>query len=510
MEFSEKEEYQNFNFISSLARKYKDKSQEQKIQINQLKQRIEALEKQVSDSTSKWGQEGHRSVDRYHDRSQEFQIKQEDNTDTWSNEHFGLAQYASSLAPVLTEKISVGNQTEPINENDASQRMNEAKDQLIAQLRNQINSLTWQVEIMKDEALKPKAEEPKMSQLLFGLVPNKNPEIRKEKACLATPEKISSLKSDQFQIDNDSDDYSFLNTADKKKKIMMTQNLPSNFLKEIEVLKDEIKKKDEQIQCLTDDRLEEIRAKEETIKILSEEILKSNANLCKLRSNPALKGLFKKSKGRISLDIGEYEGDYIDGKAFGKGTLKFHNGDSYDGEMRSNKPHGYGQLVSPNGCVRVGKFENGNMNGKGVIRFVRKAVEDPNHAGKVLRSATTIWSKEEEYDGDIKNNKKCGLGKLTFADQSLYIGEFDNDMMSGFGRYFYTNGDVYEGYFKDGKKEGFGCLFEYSSSTIIRGNYKEDLMHGSVTRFEQSMLMSYKNGHFIFGSYLSKDRKSVV
>lgn len=503
MEFSEKEEYQNFNFISSLARKYKDKSQEQKIQIGQFKQRIESLEKQVSELTSKWGRDGHRSVDRYQDRSGEFQIKQEDNTDTWSNEHFGLPQYASSLAPGLTDKISVANQTEPINENAALQRMSEAKDQQIAQLRNQVNSLNWQLEILREETAKSKVEEPKMSQLLFGLVPSKNPEPRsREKSYVDTPDKISSLKSDQL-IDNDSDDYSFLNTADKRNR-MMGQNLPSNFLKEIEVLKDEIKKRDEQIQCLTDGGSEDIRAKEETIKILCQEILKSNANLCKLRSNPALKGLFKKSKGRISLDIGEYDGDYIEDKAFGKGTLKYHNGDSYDGEFRSNKPHGYGQLVSPNGCVRVGKFENGNMNGKGVIRFVRKAIEDPNHAGKVLRSATTIWSKEEEYDGDIKNNKKCGLGKLTFSDQSLYIGEFDNDMMSGFGRYFYTNGDVYEGYFKDGKKEGFGCLFEYSSSTIIRGNYKEDLMHGSVTRFEQSMLMSYKNGHFIFGSYLSK------
>jgi hypothetical protein len=61
-----------------------------------------------------------------------------------------------------------------------------------------------------------------------------------------------------------------------------------------------------------------------------------------------------------------YEGEYRDGKASGRGTYVYTNGDRYEGEWRDNKLNGRGTYTYATGGRYVGEWRNDRANGRGV------------------------------------------------------------------------------------------------------------------------------------------------
>ncbi len=57
-----------------------------------------------------------------------------------------------------------------------------------------------------------------------------------------------------------------------------------------------------------------------------------------------------------------------------KKTKKYKNGDTYVGEMKNDKPHGYGTYTWPIGEKYVGVFKNDKKHGQGTWTF--KAIEE--------------------------------------------------------------------------------------------------------------------------------------
>ena len=45
-------------------------------------------------------------------------------------------------------------------------------------------------------------------------------------------------------------------------------------------------------------------------------------------------------------------------------------GDKYEGEILNNKPHGQGKYYSATGEIRKGSFNNGQLNGKGIMNLI--------------------------------------------------------------------------------------------------------------------------------------------
>ncbi|MDP0530677.1 hypothetical protein NLB58_02145 [Porphyromonas gingivalis] len=73
-----------------------------------------------------------------------------------------------------------------------------------------------------------------------------------------------------------------------------------------------------------------------------------------------------------------YEGNFVDFKREGEGTLYTENGDKiYEGEWKNNKYHGYGMYFMRGQCRYDGLWENGKRNGDGVA-YDEKGIEEYN------------------------------------------------------------------------------------------------------------------------------------
>jgi len=62
-----------------------------------------------------------------------------------------------------------------------------------------------------------------------------------------------------------------------------------------------------------------------------------------------------------------------------------YQGNSYDGELQNNEPHGRGIMRMPDGSVYEGEFVHGQFHGRGVLRFPKGRLEgvcDPGELGE--------------------------------------------------------------------------------------------------------------------------------
>jgi len=108
-----------------------------------------------------------------------------------------------------------------------------------------------------------------------------------------------------------------------------------------------------------------------------------------------------------------------------------------------------------------------------------------------------------EYIGDIKEGKRHGKGKQTWANGDIYKGDWEYNSRSGHGIFIFFNGDIYEGEFKEGKRHGKGKL-TLADGDIYEGDYKEGKRHGKgkLTRaaviYEGDWENDFPSGYGIF------------
>ena len=111
-----------------------------------------------------------------------------------------------------------------------------------------------------------------------------------------------------------------------------------------------------------------------------------------------------------------YNGEFLDFKFNGSGTLEFTIGDKYKyvGEFLNNELHGQGIFTWDNGDRYIGEHKNNKRDGQGVFNYNDGA----------------------SYSGTWKDGEKNGKGKLTWPDGSTYEGEFVNGIREGEGIFF--------------------------------------------------------------------------
>ena len=81
------------------------------------------------------------------------------------------------------------------------------------------------------------------------------------------------------------------------------------------------------------------------------------------------------------------------------------------------------------------------------------------------------------YEGDWKDGKRNGRGKMVFANGEIYEGDFQDDNMHGHGKMVFAVGDIYEGEWIDGQCHGRGKM-TLANGGVYEGDYKDDVMHG--------------------------------
>jgi hypothetical protein len=70
------------------------------------------------------------------------------------------------------------------------------------------------------------------------------------------------------------------------------------------------------------------------------------------------------------------------------------------------------------------------------------------------------------YEGEFRNDKKCGLGMEKYHDEIIYEGNFENNLRHGFGKLIYDETIYYEGYWLN----NIAVIFHDPASLVEAGN----------------------------------------
>jgi hypothetical protein len=135
------------------------------------------------------------------------------------------------------------------------------------------------------------------------------------------------------------------------------------------------------------------------------------------------------------------------------GPYKEANGDTYQGQYKNGLKHGFGKLVTPDGRLFEG-YWNQNM-GTGKVRIID----------------------ENTYEGDWRNGNKDGQGRETNQNGDEYTGSFQNNFRHGQGTYRKANGDNYVGNFNNGKYDGLGKMV-WKDGKSYEGGWSDGKIHG--------------------------------
>ena len=139
-----------------------------------------------------------------------------------------------------------------------------------------------------------------------------------------------------------------------------------------------------------------------------------------------------------------------------------------------------------------------NLNGKYKVEYigdegVRNIYEGDWKNNKKHGKGKLIYEEDEFYEGDFKYDKFDGKGKYVSPNYFRYEGDFKNNEYHGKGKFTYSNGDIYEGDWKDGNKHGKGKM-TYSNGDIYEGDWKDGIKHGKGK-------MTYSNGDIYEGDW---------
>ncbi len=136
---------------------------------------------------------------------------------------------------------------------------------------------------------------------------------------------------------------------------------------------------------------------------------------------------------KVSMDYGSMK------KSDWKHTIK----GEFLGEMKDNKPQGFG-VLKENGITYIGEFAKGKLDDGFVT---------------IIEHDTLL------YKGGYSNGKYHGEGTLYKHGDILYIGEFKKGLYHGFGKLFSDSSLVYIGSWKNGLYHGKGILYKNGKAT---------------------------------------------
>lgn len=189
-----------------------------------------------------------------------------------------------------------------------------------------------------------------------------------------------------------------------------------------------------------------------------------------------------------------YEGNYVDDKKQGKGTLVKPDGTKYVGDFLDNNLNGKVVVSYSNGDHYAGGMINNLRDGSGKYTYAAGGYYDGMWKAGVKNGYAIFQNTNGDvYEGNFVNGLIHDTqGKMKFKDGTSYLGAFTNGKMTGQGTRYYSNG-LYRGAFVDGVREGYG-VFEWESGNSYEGYWKNGKRNGQGTFY-------YSNGRNDFGTW---------
>ncbi len=182
-----------------------------------------------------------------------------------------------------------------------------------------------------------------------------------------------------------------------------------------------------------------------------------------------------------------YCGEWVNGKINGYGFCKKNNF-WYEGYWEDKLRHGFGTTIevhktSGSVAIYTGQWEKNVMVGKGVIKYEHSC-----------------------YSGEVLNCQKHGKGVLIQRNGTSFDGTWCIDKLRGFcvkRVVDSANGGItiFEGTLTDDGYEGF-CKISYACGTIFEGDVKSGLMHGKGK-------MTWTDGNSYDGDFVNGSRTGI-
>ena len=208
-------------------------------------------------------------------------------------------------------------------------------------------------------------------------------------------------------------------------------------------------------------------------------------NVCP--DDKVIKKTIKSGKGTMKYVNGDfYDGNWMDDTKTGKGIMKYANGDVYDGKWSSNGKYGKGIMRYANGDIYEGEWFVDMIYGIGLMRYNNGNVYNGKfipvkslNTDRYLRSIKEGVNGYPRYeDGTSRDNNgkvihiklSPGVGTMAYANGDFYSGEWINDLRHGKGTMSYANGDIYVGEWEKNVRHGYGTM-SYKNGVIYEGEW---------------------------------------
>lgn len=214
-------------------------------------------------------------------------------------------------------------------------------------------------------------------------------------------------------------------------------------------------------------------------------------------------------QGTLSYSDGtKYIGSWKNDDRHGKGTYTWPSGQKYIGEWVGNIRNGYGILTVPGGIKYAGEWKDGKEHGRGKATHYDGRIEDGEwklgeYVGEWKEENTRV---EPNEDGGSENDFDVSLieDRSGNVKEQKYEGDLRDGRPHGKGKMFYESGNSYDGEWKDGKKHGWGEAILVGGSNFLEvkdkyvGEFKDGLFHGKGTFYwpteGRKYVGDYKNG----------------
>uniref|UniRef100_A0A8C2ZGV8 Alsin Rho guanine nucleotide exchange factor ALS2 n=1 Tax=Cyclopterus lumpus TaxID=8103 RepID=A0A8C2ZGV8_CYCLU len=176
-----------------------------------------------------------------------------------------------------------------------------------------------------------------------------------------------------------------------------------------------------------------------------------------------------------------YQGHWRDGKIHGFGKYKYASGEVYEGCFSDGQRHGYGMLNSgklakKSSSVFIGQWVHDKKTGYGVYDDIMRGEkymglwsDEQRHGSAVVVTQYGLY-----YEGIFRDNKMCGPGLLVSDDDTALHGEFSDDWtVNGKGILSLANGDCLEGLFSGEWTAGLKVVGTYIKPSADEPENKE-------------------------------------
>jgi len=200
-----------------------------------------------------------------------------------------------------------------------------------------------------------------------------------------------------------------------------------------------------------------------------------------------VKKMIKYGNGTMKYKNGDvYNGRWMDDTQNGKGTMKYANGDVYNGRWMNDRKYGKGIMRYANGDIYEGEWLVDKENGMGITRYANgdvytgklKSVRSMKKNGNLrsIREGVNGYLRYEDGTSRDQNGKimkvklKPGNGTMFYANGDVYTGEWINNVRHGYGTMSYSNGDIYVGKWEKNVRHGYGTM-SYKNGVIYEGEW---------------------------------------